>query len=303
MHKKTLQQKAGLHWEAILQGLAQLSRAPLATLLTCTLIGISLALPMALFVLLKNVEALSKNYQQNTQITLYLKTSTSDNEARTLLETLKHHPGISAAEAISPAEGLQELRNAAGLTGNMTELGTNPLPWAIVVLPTASYHTPKELTKLSQLLKQNPEVQSAQLDSQWAERLTAILKLAHRCVYTLATLLAIGVLLIIHQCIGTATLCNRKEIRASSALGGTHPLTRWPFLYAGMIYGLLGSILAWQLVDLMLMLLRGPADALAQLYQSPFHLVGIGCSDTFSLLFISISLGLTGAWLAVARYS
>jgi cell division transport system permease protein len=302
LDKEVMKRHLTRHWQAGVNGLSQLSRTPLTTLITCIVIGIALALPMALFVLLKNIEILSKNYQQSTQLTLYLKQNTSENEAHTLLQTLKNNPAISEVHAVSPAQGLKELREQAGIDDVIIDLNNNPLPWAVVVLPIASYHSPHDLTLLSQTLKQNPEVQSVQLDILWAQRLAALITLAHRFIYALTSFLAMGVLLIVNNCIRSVTEHNKKEINVIKFIGGTNAFIRRPFLYSGVIYGLLGGIIAWQMVDFMLLLLREPASNLAGLYQSQFHLLGIGLADTFFLLFSSVTLGLGGAWFAVTRH-
>jgi cell division transport system permease protein len=69
-----------------------------------------------------------------------------------------------------------------------------------------------------------------------------------------------------------------------------------------MIYGLLGGIIAWLLVDLLLIWLQEPVGRVAALYHSDYQLLGIGLYDSFNLLIISIGLGLVGAWLAVTRH-
>lgn len=287
------------HGQAGLNSLGQLSRTPLTTFITCIVIGIALALPMGLFVLLKNVENISQNFQQSTQITVYLKPDTTKETALTFLRGLNHNPDISEARAISPEQGLQELQESDA-TSALGDFKDNPIPWSIVILP--ANHTPADLEQLGQRLKQLPEVETVQLDTLWVQRLFALIDLAHRVIYGLGIFLAIGVLLIINNCIRSAAQNNRKEIEVIKLIGGTNAFIRRPFLYAGMIYGLLGGILAWQLVDLLLIWIKGPASQLTALYHSQFQLLGIGLDDTFYLLIISLLLGLIGAWLAVARH-
>jgi cell division transport system permease protein len=69
-----------------------------------------------------------------------------------------------------------------------------------------------------------------------------------------------------------------------------------------MTYGLLGSIIAWQLVDLFLLWLQNPTAHLASLYHSQFQLMGINLRDTLILLSGSILLGWLGSWFAVTRF-
>jgi cell division transport system permease protein len=290
------------HSRAALYGLAQLSRTPFSALVTCIVIGITLALPMALFILLKNVEVLSQHVRQNTQLTLYLKSDINETQVSQLVRSLNKNPAIDKVRAISPTQGLKELQQQAGLDNVLADLQNNPIPWAIVISPKASYHSPEALTHLSQTLKQHPEVDSVQLDILWVERLFALMKLAHRAVYALTLFLGIGVLLIINNCIRSATQHNKKEIDVIKLIGGTAMFIRRPFLYAGMIYGLLGGIIAWELVDLLLLWINSPTEQLAALYHSQFQLLGMDILNTFVLLLSSIGLGLIGAWSAISYH-
>jgi cell division transport system permease protein len=290
------------HIQAAMNSLGQLSRTPLSTVMTCLVIGIALALPLALVVLLKNVEILSHNFQQSNQLTLYLKPAVNETQANELLHILKKQSNISQATLISPDQGLKELRKEAGITDVLTDLSNNPIPWSIVILPAADLHTPDTLNKLASTLKQNPEVDAVQMDILWAQRLFAVIALAHRFVYALTVFLGIGVLLIVNNCIRSATQHNKKEIDVVKLIGATNSFIRRPFLYAGMIYGLLGGIIAWQLVDFLMMWIKAPSGHLAGLYQSQFQLSGIDVNETFLLLINSILLGLVGAWLAVTRH-
>jgi cell division transport system permease protein len=290
------------HAQAAFNSIGQLSRAPLAALVTCLVIGIALALPMALFVLLKNMEVLNQNFQQSTQMTLYLKQDATDAQAKTLAAALKKNPDIKNVTLISPAQGLQELQEQAGVTNVMSDLQNNPIPWAIVIVPAQSFPSAEALTELSNTLKLQPGVDSVQMDALWVERLFTLTTLAHRIVYALTLFLGIGVLLIINNCIRSATQSNKKEIGVIKLIGGTDSFIRRPFLYAGMIYGLLGGIIAWLLVDILLLWLGAPVSRLAALYHSQFNLAGISLFDTFLLLISSIALGLGGSWLAVTRF-
>ncbi|MDR3478244.1 MAG: permease-like cell division protein FtsX [Gammaproteobacteria bacterium] len=290
------------HIQAAFNSIGQLSRTPINTLLTSAIIGIALALPTALFILLKNVEVLSHNFQQTTQLTLYLKPDITENQARELSQALQKNPNIREVRLISPAEGLNELQQQAGVKNVLEDLQNNPLPWAITILPTSNNHAPEGLSQLQQELRDLPETDTVQFDTDWVQRLFALMTLAHRAIYALSLFLGLGVLLIVNNCIRAATEHNQNEINVIKLIGGTYAFIRRPFLYTGATYGLLGGILAWQLVDLLLLWIKNPTHHVATLYHSQFHLLGISFFDTFVLLISSIMLGLVGAWFAVGRH-
>lgn len=290
------------HAQAALNSFEQLSRAPLTTFITCLVIGITLALPMALYVILKNVDIVGQKLQQSTEITVYLKQDVTEDQTQHLAHSLQTNHLIQSLHVISPNEGLKELEHTAGTLDLLAEIRANPLPWAIAITPVASQNLAQNLNDLAIMLRTIPQVESAQLDSLWVQRLVAITHLSHRLVYAFGLLFSLAVLLIVNNCIRAATQFHEKEIEVIKIIGGTRSFIRRPFLYAGMLYGLLGGIIAWQLVDIFLIWLERPVQKLSTLYHHAFSLSGLSVDDTFSLLGLSIFLGCTGSWFAVTRY-
>lgn len=287
------------HLQSAFNSLGQLSRTPFATFMTCLIIGITLALPTILFVVLKNIEALRGNIQQTTQITLYLKNNIEEKEARNLTNALAHKAIIQKAYAISPEAGLRELQKNAGFQDVLEELTDNPLPWVIVLDPNIKNDNTRDLNQLIQTLKQLPAVDNVQADMLWVKRFGTFVMLIKRGITALAILLGAAVLLIVNNTIRSATLKSQKEIEIIKLIGGTNAFIRRPFLYAGIFYGLLGSIIACVLVMLLLQTLAHPAKHFASLFNSDFNLLGLGFSATLSLLISGVLLGLLGASIAV----
>lgn len=285
------------HFQAFLSSLSQFSRAPFTSLMTCLIIGIALALPCALLVALKNFEVFNSHLQQTIQLTLYLKKDVKHPQVNELMTTLEKQFQIANAKIISPSEGLKELQEEAGLTGSFYELQNNPLPWTIVIQPNKN----QELESLAQQIQKLPSVDSVQLDALWVKRLAYFMTLAHRTLYVLATFLAIAVLIIVNHSIRAATQQNQKEIQLIKLIGGTDAFIRRPFLYAGILYGLLGGIIAWEIVDILLRFLTHPLQQLIDLYNNKFQLVGLNSYNTFVLLGLSILLGFLGSWFASSR--
>lgn len=288
------------HLQAGLNSLGQLSRTPAASFMTCMVIGITLTLPLILFVILKNAETIQGQFQQSTQMTLYLKNGTSEAEAETLAKQLKNNSHIATATLISPAQGLEELQQQAGFQGTLAELHNNPLPWSIVVTPAMTQNN--SLDTLTQNLKQLPEVETLQFDMMWVKRFGALIDLAKHSVMALGVLLSIAVLLIVNNTIRSATQNSQKEIEIIKLIGGTDHFIRRPFLYAGMLYGLLGGVIAWLTVVILLWSMRSSVHNLSELYSSTFALSGLGLFNGLLLLLGSLGLGLAGSWLAVTRY-
>ncbi len=145
-----------------------------------------------------------------------------------------------------------------------------------------------------------PQVDSVQLELEWLRRLNALLVLARRAGVLLAVLLALGVVLIVSNTTRLAVLNRRDEIEIIDRVGGTAAFIRRPFLYTGLVQGLLGALAAWGLVSVGLALLSGPTAELAALYGGGFRLQGVGAPGVLMLLFCGAVLGWAAARVTVA---
>jgi len=290
------------HLQVFFYSLGQLSRQPFATLMTVAVIGIALALPTGLHVILKNAQQLSGGWDGVAQISLFLKRSTTDKQARHLADQIRSLSDITTVSYISRDEALAEFRRLSGFGNALEALKDNPLPAVLVVRPAWQDNDPTGADRLLGRLQQFPAVDIAQLDMQWVKRLFVIMDIVRRGVLVLAALLALAVLLVVGNTIRLAIQNRRDEIVVMKLIGGTDAFIRRPFLYTGFWYGLLGGAIAWLLVNLSLSVLGGPIEQLAGLYQHRFAVTGLDLSATLLLLLFSILLGLTGSWLAVGRH-
>jgi cell division transport system permease protein len=115
-------------------------------------------------------------------------------------------------------------------------------------------------------------------------------------------LLGVGVLAVVGNTIRLEIHNRRAEIEVTKLVGGSNAFVRRPFLYTGLFYGLLGSLLAAFLVWLGLYLLGGPVGRLAATYGSSFQLLSPGWRELGILTGVGAVLGITGAWMAAARH-
>lgn len=290
------------HAQVLVYSLGQLSRTPVSTFMTAAVIGIALALPTGLHVLLDNAQQLSGGWQGATQISLFLKSSTTDFQARKLINRLRKLPEINEVRYISRQQALKEFKTLSGFGDALKALKENPLPAVLVIQPSTDEQSAGIAEQLLEKLKRNPEVDVAQLDMQWIKRLYAIMEIVRHGVVILTALLALAVLLVVGNTIRLAIQNRRDEIVVIKLIGGTDAFIRRPFLYNGVWYGLLGGIIAVLLITSALLIISGPVEHLTGLYKSQFELSYLGFGSIINLLMASTLLGLLGSWLAVGRH-
>jgi cell division transport system permease protein len=290
------------HLWVLVSSLGQLWRTPFSTFMTAAVIGIALALPAGLHVLLQNVQQLSTGWEGTAQVSLFLKQDVTEKRAQALADKLRHWEGVAEVRYISRAQALAEFRELSGFGEALDSLDQNPLPAVLVIRPEAAQAEPARMELLLGRLRQLDAVDLAQLDMEWVRRLDAIIDVGKRGVLVLASLLALAILLVVGNTIRLTIFNRRQEIVVTKLIGATNAFIRRPFLYTGLWYGLMGAVIAWLLVGSLLGLLSGPVSRLSLLYNSGFTLGGLDLATTTSLLACGILLGLAGSWLAVGRH-
>lgn len=290
------------HLAACISSLGRQLHTPFSSLLTYAVVAIALALPTGFLLLLTNAQAVTHGWDSHAQISLFLKSNVKQTQINTLVKRVQDHAAVAGVRYISPTAGLKQFEGQAGFASLLAELPHNPLPPVLEVQAARQLTKPGAVQQLFQQLKALPEVATGSLDMQWVKRLYAIIQLAERIVYGLASLLALGVMLIIGNTIRLTMQNNAEEIKLSQLLGATRGFVRRPLLYAGLWSGLFGGLLAILLVSGLFSLLYDPVARLATLYQSPFLLHSLSFSDMIRVLVVAMGLGLFGSWLAVTRH-
>jgi len=290
------------HLQVMLATLGQLVRDPMSNMMTIAVMGIALALPAGLHVMLQNVQQVTAQWDGAAQISLFLKQSVTDKQADQLARLIEQRQDVKSVTRITRSEALEEFREHSGFGDALKALEGNPFPPVIVVFPTEQSDNLLTVQTMLGNFRDKPEVELAQLDMQWLKRLYAIMDFGRRGIWVLAVLLSISVLLVVGNTIRLAIQNRREEIEVIKLIGGTDAFIRRPFLYTGFWYGLSGGLLSWILVTLSIWLLSGPVNELATLYDSNYSLTSLSGMQSLTLLCLSVSLGLVGSWIAVSRH-
>ncbi|NVZ09965.1 ABC transporter permease [Allochromatium humboldtianum] len=290
------------HLQTLIETLGRLRANPVPSTMTVAVIGISLALPAALYVLSENLRAMAGGWDQTAAISLFLDLEIDDRKAADLAERLRAWEEVARVNLITRDQALAEFRDLGGFEDALDKITKNPLPNVLAVYPTPEHAEPERLAAVQERLLDLPEADFARMDTLWLQRLQAILDLVQVVALLLGGLLGIGVLLIVGNTIRLEILNRRIEIEIMELVGATAAFIRRPFLYTGAWYGLLGGLTAWFLVTLAILVLQGYVSRLASLYHSEFRLAGLGFVDTGSMLGAGMLLGLIGSRLAVNHH-
>jgi cell division transport system permease protein len=289
------------HVQTFVGSLGRLWQHPFSTLLTVLVIGIALALPACLHVLVQNVRAASGGWSNALDISVYMKPAATLEAARQAAERVRKRRDVEDVKLVKADDALEEFRRNSGFGEALDALKDNPLPHALVVRPAAEFRDPSQVEGLSGELRKLDGVDLVQLDTAWVSRFNAILDVVRRIVLLAAGLFALGILVIVGNTIRLDIENRRDEIEVTKLVGGSDAFVRRPFLYSGVWYGLGGGLVAWLIVTIVITVLGEPVQRIAGLYGSTFELQGLGLEGIGVLLVGGILLGWLGSFIAATR--
>lgn len=298
------------HVYSFFSSIGSMLRSPLGTIMTVAVLGIALALPLGLWVVVKNLQQVNPVTEDISSISVFLNAGVGSTEVDKLAAEVRAWPEVDKLIALSPEEALADFRKNSGFAAAVDALSDNPLPWVLEVklqsadtdIEQQEDNAAQQIEKLLIRLESYPNVDFAQYDLKWLERLQAIMSLGRTIAQILAILFGLAVIFVVGNTIRLDIQNRREEIEVMSLVGATEAFIRRPFLYTGFWYGLLGGLVAISLVGVALGLIKSPLQRLLVSYQSQFELLTPGLSGSLLVLLGGGVLGLFGAALAVRRH-
>ncbi|MCJ7452891.1 MAG: permease-like cell division protein FtsX [Steroidobacteraceae bacterium] len=289
------------HLQTMVGSLGRLWQQPFAALLTVLVIGIALALPACLHVLVQNVRAASGGWNNALDVSVYMKQSASLDDARSIADRVKKRRDVAEVTVVPADDALAEFRRNSGFGEALDALKDNPLPHALIVRPAETFRDSGHVETLTAELKLLPGVDVVQLDTEWVSRFNAILDVVRRVVFLAAALFALGILVIVGNTIRLDIENRRGEIEVTKLVGGSDAFVRRPFLYNGVWYGLGGGAIAWLVVTGVILMLGDPVQRIAGLYGSGFALQGLDAESSLVLVAGGAILGWLGSFIVATR--
>jgi len=289
------------HVSTAVGSLGRLVRQPFASLMIILVIAVTLAMPAAINLVVKNARSVSGSWDNALDFSVFLKQEVSVSEAEALARLIRQRADIETVEFVSADDALAEFKRQSGFAEALDQLPDNPLPHTLVVRPSAG-NTSASLILLQEEIGNLPESDFVQVDTEWVQRFHAILDIVRHAISIGAALLGVAIVVIIGNTIRLDIENRREEIEVTKLIGATNAFVRRPFLWAGFWYGLFGGLLALALVYYGLFMLEGPVAKLSGLYQSNIALASLDLKEGAAIIGIGVFLGLFGSWFTAARH-
>lgn len=285
-------------WSAA-ASLRRLAAKPVGSMLTIAVMGLALALPLAFYLLLSNVQSLGNALGRNQVVNVFLKPEQVAGNAQLLAKQIAQHDGVANVTVKSPQQGMDELSKMQGFSDALHALDDNPLPYVLEVQPQDDISA-DAASRLVQDLRGMRGVDLVQDSGTWRQRLDALLGVGNRAVLILAGLFALAVLLVVGNTVRVDITSRAEEIGVLKLIGASRAFVRRPYLYAGIWYGLFSGVLAVAVALAIEFALADPVARLSQVYEGKLRMGGLPPWLLLSVPVAAAFLGWLGARLVSA---
>lgn len=287
------------HAQTLFSSLGRLVSTPFSSIMTIGVLALAIALASGFYLVVVNLQQLTSGLEASNQISLFMRDEISEAHAKKFADSIRGNPDVQRVNVITKKEAMDEFKRFSGFGEAIEVLEKNPLPVVIQVLPKDSLVDKQALTNLLEDFKKSTEVDFAQMDLAWVERLQSIVYTAKLSAIIVAVLLGFAVFFIAGNTIRLEIHDRRHEIIISKLVGATNGFIKRPFLYTGFWIGFLSGVAAWFIVTIILLILRPSVENISGLYEGSFHLLFFNYTETLILLFTSTLLTVVGSLLVL----
>lgn len=297
------------HGYALKVALRRITQTPFSSLANILVIAFVLSLPLIAASLLVSLEPVTRTVSVNPAITLFMKDTVSLAETEALSQSIREDNSelIQMIEVVDRNKALEDLKNTPAWSESLSVLSKNPLPHAIIVRLSNSgqdFVNSEQVLALADNFATYEQVDLVQFDSEWVQKLQAIMTFIKVVLALLAIGVSVVVIATVFNTVRMQALVQRDEISVARLVGATESFVRRPFLYFGAVVGFVAGILSILLTWFALMLLNNSIqEVMSQTYEEPFM---VQLPETFWLIFsiiIAMIIAAVAARWSVTRHS
>ena len=249
--------------------------------------------------------------RDKVDINVYLVPDANEEDILSLQSSLEALPDVREVSYTSREEALaafQERHSDDELTIQaLNELGENPLGASLSIRAkeTSQYESIATflVDRQAEEDPSRPLIDSVNFFENKAaiDKLTAIIDAVERSSYVAMLVLLVATILITFNTIRLAIYTTREEISVMRLVGAGNMFIRGPFIFQGVMYGLIAGVLTLFLMYPVLLWLAPATEAFFQLNIFSYYVSNF-VSLFFTVVGVGIVLGALSSILAISRY-
>ncbi len=271
----------------------RLKTSYLSTIVSITLVLFTIGL---LGLVILHAKKLSNYVMENISLSVYMNENVREADIMKLKKTIDATEYVKSTRYITKEEATKEHQEDLG-EDFVNFLGYSPLPASIEVKVKASYANNDSLSVIENTILKNTNVRETKYQKTLVHKLNENIKKISMVIIGLSLLLLLIAFALINNTIRLSVYSKRFIIKSMQLVGATQRFIRKPFIYKGLLQGLIGAFIA---IGLLVVVIYFSQQELPEL-------IDLQDVDLFLSLFGLVTLmGLILSWIstffAVRKY-
>lgn len=248
-----------------------------------------------------NVANLAEDIKEQVQIVVYIDENAGEQTREDLHNKLVAHPELDEVRFVSKEEAMERLKKQMGdrayLLEGYTEEDANPLRDSYELRTKV----PENISQVAGEIGDYPGVGYIDYGEGIVEPLFQFTGVVRYIGMAFMVGLALTAIFLIAHTIRLTVYIRRREIQIMKYVGATNWFIRWPFIFEGLILGLVGAVIP-------VLIVQYGYQAAAEWVQENIYFVTllppqqIGTEVARILIPLGVVLGVLGSTLSVRRF-
>lgn len=238
-------------------------------------------------------------FESKPQVTVFFTDETPQEEILQLQQQLELSDEVASTKYVSKQEALQIYKEQNKDDPLLLDLVTEDILPASLEIATYKL---EDLENVSTTLQNSPNVSEVIYQKDIVSTLTSWTNALRLIGVTVIAILAVVSIFIMMTVIGFKVSQKKDEIEIMKLLSATNWYIRWPFIFEGILYGIVGTMIGWIIASGALIYATPYLESFLRgipiLPVSPLFLIGLLVAE----LMLAILLGIFASSLAVLRY-
>ncbi|TDR22704.1 cell division protein FtsX [Marinicella litoralis] len=251
------------HIRAMVEGFKMPMLTPYSSLFTVITLAICFYLPLVMWTLWQNFSEVEDSWRGQGSMAVFLKQGLAANDLTVLQHDLLERNIVIEVSVVDKDTIKASLNDDPQLNQVIDVISSHELPDQILVQPHPNA-TSEQLQSLAKNLQLLPDIDYVSFDAEWFNQLKSLTQAFYYLMQASIVVFLIIILVFLSHSIGSEVALHKKEISLQKLLGASPGQIRRRFLYGGLYYGLLASMIAIVMLRITLWYLEKPIADLSQ---------------------------------------
>jgi cell division transport system permease protein len=261
-------------------------------------VAVSLALVGGALLLKQGVDKATIQWRGGVELSVFMKADAAPEEIDAVDRELRAMPEVKKVHYVSKDAAFAEFRKMFSNSPDMLEsLSPDKMPPSYRVVPKQA----EEVDLIGNRFKNRAGVLDVVFARDTVKALLSVTRYAQLLIWSVAIVLLLAAALLILNTIRMAIYARRREVAVMKLVGATNWFIRIPFMFEGLVQGLMGAALAFGVV----FVIRNVAQHAVR-HVELFRQFAVNSSEVLGtgifLVAVGMIVGALGSAIAVSRF-